>query len=245
MTGIDIGGTNIIIIDNRIKRFKTPKTKKQLISLIRNNTKGKLGIGVAGIVENGKVLNSPNIPYLNNLDLKKELNAVVDNDVNCFTLAEARLGAGKRKHIVFGLTLGTGVGGALVINNKVYRSSAGEIGHHIINFNGYKCICGNRGCFEEYCSKRFFKRKHVSSEKASQPVFNEYAKYLGIGLANIINIIDPDIIVIGGGITKAHKHFLFKAKQEARKRVLNPNNRTEIKLANLKESVAIGARLLK
>ena len=93
--------------------------------------------------------------------LEKEFNIpiIVDNDANLFTLAEGILGAGKKYSVVVGVTMGTGVGAGLVIDKKIYhgRKDASEIGHAIINFNGPKCVCGSRGCFEAYASSKSIK----------------------------------------------------------------------------------------
>jgi len=178
----------------------------------------------------------------------------MENDVNCFTLAESVIGAGKGKNIIFGLTLGSGVGGGLVINSKIYQGAfgaAGEIGHSIIKFNGEKCKCGNFGCFEEYGSKRFFQRKKVTSKelekttnqgkKNSREIFKEYGKYLGIGIANIVNILDPEIIIIGGGLIHAHKYFMKTAEKEAKKRILSPLSKKNLQIKISKLGAAAGA----
>ena len=281
--GIDIGGTTIIFVLMRNKkairvvRTDTPKSKKGLIKVLTeniNDLKGSskidgVGIGVAGTLDKKreKILNSPNLKYLNNFPLAKvlarklKLKVAMENDVNCFTIGEALLGAGKNKKIVFGLTLGSGIGGGLVIDSEIYQGAfgaAGEIGHTIIKFDGLKCRCGNLGCFEEYGGKRFFKRKKVSpgklektadqGKKRVREIFKEYGEYLGIGLANIVNLLDPEIIVIGGGIAKAERHFLKTAKKEAEKRILSPLSKKnfQVKPAKLGEIAgAVGAALLK
>ncbi|MBI5805738.1 ROK family protein [candidate division TA06 bacterium] len=120
-----------------------------------------IGIGSAGLVNRGTVRNSPNLPGWQNAVplerlLKKELPGLkipltIDNDANCFVLAEAFCGAGKGFQNVVGLTLGTGVGGGLVLDGKLYRGStggAGELGHTSIKYDGPRCLCGNKGCLE-------------------------------------------------------------------------------------------------
>ena len=280
--GIDIGGTKIIFVLLKNKKviktlkLKTPKNKKELIKVLIENIKDLkgsskiegVGIGVAGVLDKKRetILKSPNLRYFKNFSLAKileknlNLRVKMENDVNCFTLAESVIGAGKGKNIIFGLTLGSGVGGGLVINSKIYQGAfgaAGEIGHSIIKFDGKKCKCGNFGCFEEYGSKRFFQRKKVTSKelekavdqdkKNSREIFKEYGKYLGIGIANIVNILDPEIIIIGGGLVHAHKYFLKTVKKEAKKRILSPLSKKnlQIKISKLGAAAgAVGAALL-
>ena len=280
--GVDIGGTKIIFVLLKNKKviktlkLKTPKNKKELIKVLIENIKDLkgsskiegVGIGVAGVLDKKRetILKSPNLRYFKNFSLAKileknlNLRVKMENDVNCFTLAESVIGAGKGKNIIFGLTLGSGVGGGLVINSKIYQGAfgaAGEIGHSIIKFDGKKCKCGNFGCFEEYGSKRFFQRKKVTSKelekavdqdkKNSREIFKEYGKYLGIGIANIVNILDPEIIIIGGGLVHAHKYFLKTVKKEAKKRILSPLSKKnlQIKISKLGAAAgAVGAALL-
>lgn len=277
--GIDIGATKIsfVLLKNQkiIKKRKiaTPKNRIGLIKGIKDNLKdfpkiNKIGLAVAGAldIKKGIVLKSPNLKYLNKFPLvkflEKELKTkiIIENDANCFALAETVLGAGKNKNIVLGITLGSGLGGGLVINKKIYHgafNTAIEPGHQTINFNGPKCKCGNIGCWEEYCSAKFFKRKGYSAselaEKAKQKdkkalaIFREYGKYLGIGLINIIDLIEPEIIVIGGGISQAGSYFLKEAKKEIKERAFSPlaKKYTKIEISKLGEfSSAIGAGLL-
>ncbi len=292
--GVDIGATKIIfgLLKNqkiiKKKKILTPKTKKNLIKELKENLRDlkdfsglkidRIGIGVPGIldIKKGLILKCPNLRYLDNLPLVKilekelKIKTSIENDTNCFTLAEALLGAGKNENIVFGITLGSGVGGGLVIktmprfarqnldslryksNNlelkdknkiKIYRGAfgtAGEIGHQTIKFDGQKCSCGNLGCFECYCSAKFFKRKGYSvkelAERAKRDdrnalkIFKEYGKYLGIGLSNVINLIDPNIIVIGGGISKTWPYFLVETKKEIKKRIISLVSKKYIKI---------------
>jgi len=280
--GIDIGGTTILFVLLKNKKIartiikNTPKNKNALIKVLKENinklkriskTEG-VGIGIAGALDKKreKVLNSPHLKFLKNFPLprvlEKEtgLKVKMENDANCFAFGEAILGAGRNKKIVFGITLGSGTGGGLVIDSEIYQGAfgaAGEIGHTTIKLDGEKCCCGNLGCLEEYSSTRFFERKKLSAkkteekaargEKRANELFKEYGKYLGIGIANIVNILDPEIIIIGGGIAGAHRYFLKTAEKEAKKRILSPLSRRNlrIKLAKLGEKAgAVGAALV-
>jgi glucokinase len=233
-----------------------------------------IGVGVAGPVdfENQKILNPPNVVALKNLELKKiieekfKIKTIIDNDVHCLVLAEALLGAGKEKKMVVGLGLGTGVGGGIVIDKKIVygkTGTAGELGHMTINKYGRKCNCGQKGCLEAYIGESgirktafeiFGKRidtitlynlARQGNAKAIE-IWRETGKYLGIGLANIVDALNPDIIVIGGGISNAGELILNSAKSEMRKNVLSPQaQKTQVIKAKLGEFAgAIGAGLL-
>ena len=251
----------------------------QIFNCINNLRKGrkleKIGIGVAGPVDFKKqmILNPPNLPALKNLRLGKiiaekfKTKAVIEHDVNCFVLAEAILGAGRNYKSVFGITMGTGVGGGLVIDKKIYRggySSAGEIGHTTIEKNGRQCRCGNRGCLEAYINDRGIKetaqeifKKRIDKmrtfddlakkkDRRAIKLYEIVGKYLGIGLANLVDMLSPDIIIVGGGIMRAGKFILGPARKEMKKNILSSGAK---KTKLLKSKIgrfagAIGASLL-
>lgn len=250
-----------------------------LNSVDRKKVKG-VGIGFPG---------PTNVTALKNLDLVKEIQRrfpvqgwstglagrqasggkikiKIDNDANCFGLAEAILGAGKNNKIVAGLTLGTGVGGALIINKNIFHGAnnkAAEFGHMTIQKDGRKCTCGNRGCLEAYISaKGLLKTSQEIGLNISDPrdvgrlarknnkkaikVFHLTGEYLGIGLVNLIKILNPGIIVIGGGITENAK-FIFKSAQKIVDKRVSPflAKNTKIVRSKLGEDAgAIGAALL-
>ena len=276
----------------RLKKIVTPQTKKELIVLIEKEIKNLIlgisnlkisgvGIAVPGPLdkERNLILNPPNLKILRNCPLPpiikeifkrdsrfEKMIVAMDNDANCFTLAEGILGTGQKAEIVFGVTLGTGIGGALVQKirqrkKEIYRGmfgGAGEIGHISIKIDGVRCSCGNRGCLEEYASEKFIKRKtNFSSqelqkrakkgEKNAQKIYKELGKNLGIGLANIVNLLEPEIIIIGGGIAEAGELIFNPARKEMKKRILSSLSKkfVKIKRAKLGEwSGVIGATLL-
>ncbi len=242
-----------------------------------------IGLGSAGLVNRGTVRNSPNLPGwqgavpLERL-LKKELPGLkipltIDNDANCFALAETFCGAGKGFQNVVGLTLGTGVGGGLVLDGKLYRGStggAGELGHTSIKYDGPRCLCGNRGCLEamvgsvaivkRYNDLRF--RRHlplvpditvaiISSrakkrDTAAVRTLAETGTLLGVGLANYLNTFNPQAVVIGGGVAQAGKYILDPAIKEMKQRAM-PFNVLGIKVKAARLGPwagAIGAALL-
>lgn len=260
--GIDLGGTNIkavLMKGNRIiKKHKTETTKKtsrQIQQIIQKLSKGKIqqiGIALPCTIKKDR-LNCPNLPWLKKLKIK---NTKIENDANCAAIAASKIY--KKKNLVC-LTIGTGVGGGIIINGKLYKGkgNAGEIGHMSIDLNGRKCRCGNKGCLEEYISARGIiktaKQKRIKekniitlAEKARKnkkykQVFLQMGKELGAGLANITNLLNPELIVLTGGITRAADLYLTEAKKEMKKRVLVQ----PCKIIAAKEEIgAIGAAML-
>ncbi len=254
-----IGGTNTkcaLFRDNRIaRRTEVPtcagKGKKfmldniiRIVSEVYSDKKiGKIGVGVPGPVDRKKgiVLNPPNVPW-KNLPLKRILEkefrteVCLENDANCAALDVAR--NSEFKNFVL-LTLGTGVGGAVVTDGKIYRGkgNAGEMGHVVIEKNGFRCHCGNRGCLEEYVSSRGFERlakKYLGKRlgpketeamarkgnKKAIRVYREAGSYLGTGLASISNILDPDAIFLSGKISRSGSLLTRPARDEMKSRVI-------------------------
>lgn len=235
--GIDIGATKIMGIVWDGKRvfhsikILTPKNKKKflfdlfeiifvLVDLVGKNKILGINIAVAGILDNnGKMLKSPNLPIIDNINLKNLVSrkfrkpVKIINDAKAFLLAESRLGAGRGYKNPIALTLGSGVGGA--------HKEAGEFGHMIID-------------------KNLSLENSIKSRK-------KIGYYLGIGLANLSNIFEPDIIILGGGLSKAAKLFLPETKRTMQKFIMSPKmKKVKIKLSKLgDEAVAIGATLIK
>ena len=241
--GIDLGGTKIegVLIDEEfqvIERKRVPtnqnngyesilNTIKDLVNdLKKNNEKTSIGVCTPGALskESGLIKNS-NTQCLIGKDLKNDLEKTleqeisIENDANCFALAEARLGAAKNHDTVFGVIMGTGVGGGLVIDGKIHTGRtniAGEWGHHCIKPNGNECYCGRKGCVETYISGPALEKKwneltnqnilvsdivKNSQEDAYKTWKNEFLENFGLSLANVIDILDPDAIVLGGGLS--------------------------------------------
>ena len=185
-------------------------------------------IMVPGAVDCDKavVVQAPNLPSLINFKLKAELErrlgwpVFLENDANAAAVGEMWLGAARGCKDVISVTLGTGVGGGVILNGKLWRGShgsAGEIGHTTVDpFSGLKCKCGNTGCLELFASATAIVRmarelgmNELTAEDVYEAgrngderalsVFKRFGMYLGIGLANLMNLIDPQIIVISGG----------------------------------------------
>lgn len=309
--GIDIGGTTIKIgiVDEKgeiIYRDSTltkvelgyEKVKDDLIDLINkaiklSKSKGydikSIGIGVPGVTDP----NSDYVVYATNLkwrnaplgkDLKStyDIPIYIDNDATVAGIAESVKGITKGyKNSVF-LTLGTGVGSGIIINNKVYSGShnkGSEIGHIIVGENFYDCNCGNNGCLETFASATAISKythklinegyndeEFMDALKSNDNIIDtklvfELAKkgnklalksvermtdYLAIGLANIINLIDPDIIAIGGGVSKAGEYLIEKINKKIINYVIFKEGEiTQISLSQLgNEAGIIGAALI-
>ena len=242
--GIDLGGTKIegILTDENYKtitRKRIPTNQDEgynsILESIKNLTLGlvqesndKVSIGVctpgALSLSSGLIKNS-NTQCLIGKDLQNDLknilhyNVSIENDANCFALAEAKLGAGKNSNLVFGVIMGTGVGGGIIIDGKIHHGRtniAGEWGHHCLHTEGNICYCGNKGCVETYISgpaleKKWFKFTNQIQtlpeiiKNSDNPNFSNWKKSFlddfGLSLANVIDILDPDVIVLGGGVS--------------------------------------------
>lgn len=278
--GVDIGGTNIksglvhnnkvikrIIVKTQAKKGKSIVIKNIISSIEKLMDKNVdiICLGCPGPLDykTGMIVKTPNLP-LQRINLKKIIEnrfkkkVYIDNDANCFTLAEAVLGAGKRYENVVGLTLGTGLGSGLVIDKKIYHGKcfATEIGHATINFNGPKSKCGNNGCLESYVSirgilsrakglniKNVKELSNLASlgNKKALSTWQETGFYLGIGIVNIINILNPDIIVIGGQIANAWPFFSKKMEEIVKNRALFS---CKIVKSKLRDAGILGAALL-
>lgn len=151
--------------------------------------------------------------------------AVMDNDANVGALGEAVYGAGKGRDPLFYMTLSTGIGGGLIIDGQIYRgadSFAGEIGHLTVEPNGPECLCGARGCLERMCCGLWLERDHGRSAKElllDVEFRARYVAYLARGLKAAIMLLNPALIVIGGGISKAGEALFEPLRQEVARQV--------------------------
>ena len=199
-----------------------------------------IGIGIPGVLSKDRStwIKVPNmIPQMRNIRLAEivgkrlGIKAKMENDANAAALGELQYGLGKEYDNIVMITLGAGIGGGIIIDRKLYvgKENAGEIGHMIIVDNGLQCPCGNHGCWEEYVSVKAVKRLSVKyfgkemespdilklaengNEKAIE-LFSKMGRYLGIGLRNMANIFDPDVIVISGGLSNISRFMLEEAK---------------------------------
>ena len=313
--GVDLGGTNIAvgIVDSQhhiIKKASTPTlADRPAEAIVRDMARvaegliadchltlsdiAYVGIASPGIANSktGVVEYSCNLPFVNFpiADCFKSFLPVkevyVENDANAAALAEALAGAAKGTRNSVMITLGTGVGGGIIIDNKVYSGfnyAGAELGHIVIEVNGAPCSCGRKGCWEAYSSAtgliRMTKEKIEECEKAGRPtlmkkiaeekgkvsgrtafdakragdeaaseVVDKYVLYLAEGLSNIVNIFQPEVISIGGGVSNEGDYLLNLLMPKIRERVYGGNIvlATKICVAELGNNAGIiGAAML-
>ena len=225
-----------------------------------------LGVGVGapgpldreqGIVLVAPNLNWHNIPLRDRMTALTGLPAALDNDANCATYGEWWVGAARGARNVIGMTIGTGIGGGIILDGRLYHGSsdvAGEIGHTTINQTGRRCGCGNYGCLEAYASgTAIAERAREALSFDQQSILPEFvdgdvskitaatvyaaaaqndavaieivrdtARFLGTGIANLLNVFNPDCVVIAGGVTQAGEALFVPLRQEVRRRAFKP-----------------------
>jgi len=273
--GVDIGGTKVLagvvdgagLVVERV-RLNTPHRSKkpavvedtivQAVGTLRETSNvAAVGIGAAGFVDGAgtRVLFAPHLSWRNEplkdrLEERLKVPVLVDNDANTTAWAEVRFGAGRGHRQIVCVTLGTGIGGALVVDGRVFRGGnglAGEFGHMQVVPEGRRCECGNRGCWEQYSSGNALVREarelvDARSPAASQlrelvdddpdkltgtvvteaaragdraaiEIFVEVGRWLGTGLAGLCAAFDPELIIIGGGVSDADGLLLDPARE--------------------------------
>jgi fructokinase len=249
--GVDLGGTKTEAIvlgdDGRTlarRRVASPRddygaTVETIVALVRevereSGARGSVGVGVPGAISPAAgVLKNANSTWLNGKPLREDLERRLDrkvrlaNDANCFVLSEAKDGAGTGARVVFGVILGTGTGGGVVVDGRVLTGAnaiAGEWGHNALprpqenEWPGPRCYCGRTGCVELFLSGPGLERDHLertgarldaaaisrqaeAGDSACRRTLELYADRLARGLAMVINVLDPDVIVLGGGLS--------------------------------------------
>lgn len=287
--GIDLGGTKIegVVLDadgseSARKRIDTEQAGGyehilerivRLVQELRSATEAtkRVGVGTPGSLSarDGTLKNS-NTLCLNGRPLKTDLEnrlghpVQIENDANCFALAEARRGAAQGHEVVFGVILGTGVGGGIVVRDQIWAGPqhvAGEWGHHSIDPNGPDCYCGQRGCVEKLLSGPALEeayrdfggpdisaaeiaRQAKTGDAAAAAVLDDYLALFGRAMANLISILDPSVIVLGGGVSNLDALY-DRGRQEVAERIFNDELRTPIVRNQLGDSAGvIGAALL-
>jgi len=222
-----------------------------------------VGVGAPGPLdrERGIVVTTPNLGWTNFplrdvISERTRLPVRIDNDANCATLGEWWLGAARGASNVIGMTIGTGIGGGIILGGRLYHGSsdvAGEIGHATIDITGRRCKCGNYGCLEAYASGPSIADRarealtgddclmvkmaggdpsqitaatvYEAAKKGDDialDVVRETSRFLGAGIANLLNIFNPEVVVIAGGVTQAGETLFTPLRHEVRKRAFKP-----------------------
>jgi len=293
--GIDLGGTNIaagIVTEGgqlvckksvpTLRERPAQEILKDMAMLCRAIVQENgyqmsdvisVGIGSPGLADplNGKIIYANNLDF-RDIDVRGILNAYIDvpvnieNDANCAALGESTSGAARGYRNSITVTLGTGVGGGIIIDGKIYSGTffgAGELGHHVIQMNGEPCSCGRKGCWESYASATALIRdakvaaarapgsilgkmvyQDVSAVNAKTPfdaaqlgddvakeLIANYVSYVAEGISNIINIFQPEIIVIGGGVCYQGDNILLPIRKEVIARTYGGEAALKTKLA--------------
>lgn len=284
--GVDLGGTKILtaVADKKGKilaRKKLPtEASKGTETIIKNINKTikfvmeaenlkksnicRIAVGSPGPLDTseGIIYENSNLPWkdvpiVRLLEEKTGLPVVLENDANAAALGEKWFGAGKNVSDLIYITVSTGIGGGIIINQKIYHGfndGAGEIGHITLEPDGPLCGCGNHGCFEALASGTAIARMGKEALKEDQPtllkelsdnnpekvdalliekaakkgdqvannIYKKAGNYLGIGIANLINIINPEMIIMGGGIINAEELFWDKMVETLQERSVDP-----------------------
>ena len=255
--GVDIGGSKILAAviseDGSLvaredretpERTTAPRVVEDLIveaveSLRASYDVRSVGVGAAGFVDatRARVTFAPHLSWRNEalgvrLTRRLELPVLIDNDANAALLAEARFGAAREAENVVLITLGTGIGGAILIGGRVHRGHggmAGEFGHMRVVPDGRPCECGRTGCWEQYCSGKALARfaaeagrdlvgpalteAAAAGDIVAEGAFRSVGRWLGVGVANVVAALDPERVVIGGGVSAAGDLLLEPARQ--------------------------------
>ena len=234
--GIDVGGTKcfgVLVNDAgevvREVRYSTPPVD-ELIDLLESmfhelDGAASLGVGVPGLITaEGVVTASPNMPGARHVqvgpELRRRLQASVhvENDATMAAYAEWQVGAARGARDAVMVTLGTGIGGGIVMGGALHRGAngfTGEIGHMVVQRDGVQCVCGRRGCWERYASGSALRMlsggmsgeevfaSYSTGDPHAMSVVGEFVEWIAVGLANLTNICDPEVIVIGGGVVES------------------------------------------
>ncbi|HET8975540.1 MAG TPA: ROK family protein [Solirubrobacterales bacterium] len=291
--GVDLGGTKLAtgVVDSQqnvlhtSRESSTGRSEDEVVSAIEQELReamearpGVVGAGLGipctidrerGVAINAVNLEITDVPIRDLMRERLGIPIFIDNDANCAALAEHRFGAAKGAENAILLTIGTGIGGGIIVNRQVYRGTTGaaaELGHVVVDENGPPCqgTCPNNGCVETMASGTALAREGTAAagrrpestlaramqgggisgkvvtdaalagDEVALEVVAEAGRHLGVALASLVNIFDPDVMVIGGGVAAGARDLLVEpAREEMRRRALPPMNRTPVALAEL------------
>lgn len=288
--GIDLGGTytKLALVGSNGKIFQRSRlsttaygTKEKLLKAIVSEIEKILararlpkrrlagvGIGLPGPVDfkRGLVYDLTNVPGWKNTPLKRLLErklglpVLADNDVNVMALGECRFGAGRGAKYAVCITLGTGVGGGIIIDGEIYRGpsfSAGEVGHMPLKEEGLACNCGGYGCLERYVGNRYISDEFGSTpetlsaaarkgDRAAIEAWERIGKRVGTTLAGVVNLLNPEKIIIGGGLAGAGELLFVPIRKMVKRRAM-PVARKAVKIVKARlgnDAGMIGAAAL-
>lgn len=219
----DSGAEPRVVDERRVSTDPRGDAGEAIVELARSFADiDSVGVGIAGLVSrDGTVAVTTHLPGVRDVPLRRQVEGAlgipvaVDNDATCAAVAEWRVGAARGCRDALVVTLGTGIGGGAIVDGRVARGHNGyaaEFGHMVVERNGSRCPCGRRGCWEEYASGGGLSRLaggiaseqviegFVARDEASVRVVGEFADWVAIGLHNLVNIHDPELIVLGGGL---------------------------------------------
>ena len=275
--GFDIGGTNLRVLRlnddgsfSALQQQQHPDEPEAIISivvelartLIKETTESikAIGVGCAGhVLPTGVIQSSPNLPNFIDFPLKQVLEeeiqtqVLVENDANCSAWAEYQIGAGIGIENLLVISFGTGIGAGLILGGSIFRGSyglAGEVGHMTLEENGRPCPCGNYGCWEQYSSGAELSNLISRNETHAVPyedILTEFGEKVAVGFRNLSHILDPEMIIVTGGITSIGDPLLNAIQQAYHKRVGHRDNGklTQIRLGMFgNEAGALGAALM-
>jgi glucokinase len=307
--GIDVGGTKVLVglLDANFRllseaklKSKPDKSEQYFLHTVaeavghvlhdagvsRSDVVG-IGVGCPGFIHEGRgiVIESPNLPFFRNYPLGRRLTnvlklpAIIGNDVQTGLYGEHQFGAAKGHANVLGIFMGTGIGGALILNGQLYRGStgsAGEIGHVQYDGSGAVCGCGRKGCFEAFAGRLAISSEAAiavarqkapwlakkagsdlreiksgalarairAGDRAIADIIRSKAQIVGSMMANMVNFINPDLIVLGGGVVEAMPQLITReAERVMREQAIGPSARhVKVAVAQLKDySIVMGA----
>ncbi|MEZ4528757.1 MAG: ROK family protein [Desulfobacterales bacterium] len=285
--GVDLGGTKteVIVLDSQHrelhrKRIATPRGTdreyesichavyhliRDAAALIPESGTYTVGIGIPGVIapETGLVINANTTslmgrPFRLDMENLLETKVEMENDANCFTLAESRRGAGKNYKTVFGIIMGTGCGGGLCMDGQIHRGRhgiAGEWGHFSVDPRGNRCYCGNRGCVETKISgsgvedafwEKFDERLPMrdivdgfrKGEYRCAEVFRQFLDDFGRCLGGLISVLDPDAVVLGGGLSNIEELYTLGVER-VKRYAFHPQIHTPILRNELGDSAGV------
>jgi len=267
--GVDVGGTKILAV---VGLDRQPMARAEVttaggdvvasimsvidnvVSAVGATGPAAIGVGLAGFISPaGMALQSANVPALVGIDVPGRLRerygvgVSVDNDANCVALAAARIDAPGVDNVI-AVTLGTGIGGGLIVDGRLVRGAhgfAGEPGHMIVDVGGPECPCGQRGCWEVYASgnglarlarqavaqgraptlldaaagdldgvdARLTGRLLADGDPAAAAIFDEFAGWVAVGIVNLVNLLDPSVVILGGGLVREGEALLGRIRK--------------------------------